>query len=94
MKSYEEKKEVLLKRFEFPCRAVMYLEKTQKGFTVLLSNFKDKKKKLENIRFAEIQAFSLGGGVMTPIYIGDFENVDDLLIAFETEGDKWIDKEV
>ena len=93
MKTYEEKIAILNRQFEFPCRAVMYLQKEEKQYTVSVSNFRDKKKKLENIRFAEIQAISFGGPI-TPIYVGDFENADALLKALEAEGDQWINKEV
>lgn len=93
MKTYEEKREFLLKKFEFPCRAVLYLHKGEEGFAVLISCLKGQKKKLENVRFSEIQAFCFDGNI-TPVYVGDFDNVDDLLIAVEVEGDKWLDNEI
>ena len=93
MKLYEERREVLLKQFSFPCRIVMYLQKKERGYTVLVSNFRNKKKKLESVRFAELQAFSFGG-VMTPISINEFENVDDLINAIEIEAGQWLDAEV
>lgn len=93
MKLCEERREVLLKQFSFPCRIVMYLQKKERGYTVLVSNFRNKKKKLESVRFAELQAFSLDG-VMTPIYIGDFENVDDLMNVMEIEAGQWLERKV
>ena len=93
MKLYEERREVLLKQFSFPCRIVMYLQKKERGYTVLVSNFRNKKKKLESVRFAELQAFSFGG-CMTPISINEFENVDDLINAIEIEAGQWLDAEV
>lgn len=92
MKTYEEKKEVLLRRFEFPCRVVMYLKKEKQGFTILLSNFKDKKKKLENVRFDEIRAYSFDNLPMTPIYIGGFETPDKLLDALDEKEEEWLGK--
>ena len=88
----EEKRQILNKRFGFPCRIVLYLSKGEEGFTILASEFRDKKKKLENIRFAEIQAFLLGGGLMTPICVNDFCNADDVINAMDLEAEKWLDE--
>ena len=93
MKTDEEKKEILLRRFEFPCRVVMYLEKENQEFTILLSGFKDKKKKLENVRFNEVRAFTFGGFPITPINIGDYETVDNLLDAIREQEKEWLGKE-
>lgn len=93
MKTYEEKREILLSRFKFPCRAVLHLHKNEEGFTVLVNCLKDQKKKLENVKFSEVQMFCFGG-LTTPIYVGDFSNPDDLLTAIEIEGDRWLDNEI
>ena len=85
----DETREFLLEKFVFPCRIVMYLTRDKDGYRILISKFKNKSKKLENIRFNEIRAFMLDSSPMTPIRVDDFKNVDDLIKAVDAEREIW-----
>lgn len=93
MDRVEKEKQLLRDKFKFPCRIVMHLKKRHEGHTIILHEFKDKKKKLTNVKFDEMQVFSLDGLPSIAVYIGDFHGVNDLHMEWERQCEIWLDKE-
>lgn len=87
-----EEKEVLSRQFQFPCRVVMHLVKREDGYSLFISEFRNKKKKLQNLKFDEVQIIALGVQATTAIFIGEFSNVDDLHTEIEAQSKLWIAK--
>lgn len=85
----DETREFLLGKFVFPCRIVISLKRKEDGYCILIRKFRNKSKKLENVKFDEVQTFMLDGFPMIPIRIDDFENVDDLIEAVDAEREIW-----
>lgn len=78
-------------RYNFPCRIVYYIGKFEGKYKIVTKEHKDRKKKIGNIKFEELQAI-IFGGVITPIDVADVDDVDQLIEQIKGHSDTWIGK--
>lgn len=87
----DKKIEVLNKSFTFPSRVVLYLAvNSEKEYSILMREQKDKKKKIENFRLKDLEIISFSHVAATPLVVFEANNAMEIIEKADEYGEMWV----
>lgn len=87
----DKKIEVLNKSFTFPSRVVLYLAvNSEKEYSILMLEQKDKKKKIENFRLKDLEIITFSYVAVTPLVVFEANNAMEIIEKADEYGEMWV----